>query len=166
MGNRAARDGRGCVLAYTTRDDAHAGVRLAAVQHAREHGCTVILYAGDAPSMVAEPVPNQWGSEGEGRDLGDRLTPDDLEYLGQGEVASQVREAHAAGIEAFAWLPKDHGPDALIEYAVDQGAHRVFVPAELEGMDELSAKLDGEATAADAIERPGIKVERVTTKAA
>lgn len=155
-----------CVVAYTTRDDDHAGVRLAAVHHAREHGCAVILYAADAASMVAEPVPNQWSSEGEGRDLGDRLTSADLEFLGQAEVAGQVQEAQAAGIEAFGWLPKDHGPDALIAYAADQGAHRMFVPAELEGMDELSATLDGEATAAEALERPGIQVERVTTKAA
>ena len=161
----SARAGE-CVLAYTTREDDHAGVRLAAVQHAREHGCALILYAADAASVVAEPVPNQWGSEGEGRDLGERLTADDLVFLGQAEVARQVREAQSAGIEAFGWLPKDHGPDALTTYAADQGVHRVFVPAELEGMDELSAKLEGEATATNAIEHPGIQVERVTTKAA
>lgn len=166
MTGAAARDAAGSVLAYTTRDEEYARVRLAAIDHARQHGCTVILYAADAASTLAEPMPNEWGSEGEGRGLGDRLTPDDLEFLGQAEIASQVREAQTAGISAFGWLPKEHGPDALIAYATDQGAHRVFVPDELEGMDELSAKLEGEASATEALERPGIRVERVAKKAA
>jgi hypothetical protein len=166
MTGATSRSGDACVLAYTTRNDEHAPVRLAAIDHGRHHGCTVILYAADAASTLAEPMPNEWGSEGEGRDLGDRLTPGDLEFLGQAEIAGQVRAAMAAGLSAFGWLPKDHGPDALIEYAVDQGAHRIFVPAELEGMDEASAKFDGDATAAEALARHGLEVERVTTKAA
>jgi hypothetical protein len=160
------RSGTEAVLAYTTRDDAQAAVRLAAVDHAREHGCAVILYAADAPSALAEPMPNQWGSEGEGRDLGDRLNADDLEFLGQAAIATQVREAAAGGIQAFAWLPREHGADALVEYAVQQRAHRVFIPDELEWTDELTARLGGEPNATAELEQPGIPLERITTKAA
>jgi hypothetical protein len=157
-----AQQGLGTVVAYTTQDDEHAAVRLAAVQHARDHGCTVILYAADAASAWEEPLPNQWASEGEDKRFGDRLTTDDLEFLGRQVIADQVREAQAGGVEASGWLPKDHGPQALAEYARQQGAHRVFVPDELETIDEVSALLAGESDAVETIEdRPGIDVERV-----
>jgi hypothetical protein len=156
---------QGVVVAYTTGDDQHPTVRLSAVEHARDHGCTVILYDADAASTIAEPMPNQWGSEGEGRGLGDRLDPDDLEYLGREPLASQVREARAGGLQAYAWLPKDHGPAALATYARDQGAHLVFVPDELETMDELSAALEGKTDAVDAVAQPGIRIERVRSRA-
>lgn len=135
------------VIAYTTEDDQYAAVRLAAVQHAREHGCTVILYAADAASAFEEPMPNQWASEGEDKRFGDRLTTADLEFLGRQPIADQVREAQAGGVDAFGWLPKDHGPKALAGYARQQGAHAVFVPDALETIDDL--------------ERRGIDVERI-----
>ena len=153
------------VVAYTTGDDKHPAVRLSAVDHARDHGCTVILYDSDAASAIAEPMPNQWGSEGEGRGLGDRLDPDDLEFLGRAPLGSQVREARAGGVRAYGWLPKDHGPAALAAYALDQGAHLVFVPDELETMDELSAALEGVPDAVDAVAQPGISLERVRSHA-
>ncbi len=164
MASKAAGDslaGDSSVLAYTTEDDQHAAVRLAAVTHAREHGCAVILYAADAASAFEEPMPNQWASEGEDKRFGDRLTTADLEFLGRQPIADQVREAEAGGVDAFGWLPKDHGPKALAEYARQQGVHRVFLPEALEAIDELSALLAAEPDAVEAVERPGIDVERV-----
>jgi hypothetical protein len=152
---------QGPVIAYTTEDDQHAQVRLAAVQHAREHGCVVILYAADAASAFSEPLPNQWASEGEDRQFGDRLTISDLEFLGREPLATQVREATAGGVEAFGWLPKDHGPGALADYARSQAAHRIFVPEALESIDELSALLGGETGALDAVPKTGVPVETV-----
>jgi len=149
------------VIAYTTEGDEHAAVRLASVQHARDHGCTVVLYAADAASAFEEPLPNQWASEGEDKRFGDRLTTADLEFLGRQSIADQVREAEAGGVDAFGWLPKDHGPRALADYARQQGAHRVFVPDELETIDEVSSLLAGEADAVDELKRPGIDIERV-----
>jgi hypothetical protein len=64
-------------------------------------------------------------------------------------MATQVRETRAGGVTAYGWLPKDHGPRALADYALEQGAHRVFVP-ELEAMDELR--------------EPGIAIERVRSR--
>jgi hypothetical protein len=157
----APRTGGLSVLGYTTEDDQYAAVRLAAVTHAREHGCTVILYAADAASAFEEPMPNQWASEGEDKRFGDRLTTADLEFLGRQPIADQVREAQAGGVDAFGWLPKDHGPKAVATYARQQGAHAVFVPDSLETIDELSAVLAGEPDAVEELERPGIDVERV-----
>lgn len=154
------------VIAYTTGDDRHATVRLSAVHHASEHGCAVILYDADAASTIAEPMPNQWGSEGEGHGLGDRLDPEDLEFLGQAPLATQVREARAGGVQAYGWLPKDHGPGALAKYAIDQSAHRLFVPDELESIDELSSTLAGTPDAVDALEEPGFSVVRVRSHVA
>ena len=156
-----SRTGGTSVLGYTTEDDEHAAVRLAAVQHARDHGCALILYAADAASAFEEPMPNQWASEGEDKRFGDRLTTADLEFLGRQPIADQVREAQAGGVDAFGWLPKDHGPKAMAEYARQQRVHTVFVPDSLEAIDELSALLAGEPDAVEELERPGIDVERV-----
>ena len=149
------------VVAYTTGDDGHLAVRLAATEHAREHGCAVILYAADAASVWSEPMPNQWASEGEDKRFGDRLSPEDLDFLGRAAMATQVREARAGGVPAYGWLPKDHGPRALADYAIEQGAHRVFVPEELEAMDELSSTLAGAPGATEELQEPGIPIERV-----
>jgi hypothetical protein len=149
------------VVAYTTGDDGHLAVRLAAIRHARDHGCAVILYAADAASVWSEPMPNQWASEGEDKRFGDRLSADDLDFLGRSSMATQVREARAGGVQAYGWLPKDHGPRALADYAIDQGAHRVFVPEELEAMDELSSTLAGAPGATDELQEPGIPIERI-----
>ena len=133
---RASLDGP-AVVAYTTEDDQHAEVRHAAEVHARAHGCMVILYAADVASVWSEPMPNQWASEGEADRFGDRLSPDDLEFLGRPAIARQVREGRRAGVRASAWLPKDKGIEALVEYASAQGAHIVFVPESLASIDEL-----------------------------
>jgi hypothetical protein len=160
--DRSAPHGRErAVIAYTTGDDRHWAVRAHAVRHAREDGCTVILYDAEAASTFSDPMPNQWGSEGEGRGLGDRLDPDELEFLGRESLATQIREARAGDVQAYGWLPKDHGPRALAEYAIEQGAHVVFVPAELEAMDELSSILAGAPNAIDSLREPGMPIERV-----
>jgi hypothetical protein len=154
------------VIAYTTGHDEYARVRLAATQYARDHDAQVILYAADAASAIAEPMPNQWASEGEGEDLGERLTVDDLEYLGQPQIATQVREALAGGVEAFGWLPKDHGPDALIAYAEDQRAERLFVPAQLESIDELSARIGADPSDNEGAAERRLRLVRVNSEAA
>jgi hypothetical protein len=125
------------VVAHTTEDDAHPEVRDAAEQHAKAHDCIVILYAADAASWLSEPLPNQWDSEGEADQFGDRLSPEDLDALGRSAIANQVREANRAGVRASAWLPKDKGVSALAEYASGQAAHILFVPESLDAIDEL-----------------------------
>ena len=148
------------VIAYTTDDDAHAEVRQAAAEHAREHGCVVILYDAEAAALLAEPMPNQWASEGEADRFGDRLTADDLEFLGRAGLARQVRQTQA-GIRVAGWLPKDHGPGALADYARSQGAHAIFVPEQLESIDELSSRIAGKGTPGAELAAPGVELRVV-----
>jgi hypothetical protein len=60
----------------------------------------------------------------------------DLEAAGRRPIADQVREAQAAGVEAFGWLPESASADALRDYAARQRADLVLVPAGDEGFDE------------------------------
>jgi hypothetical protein len=148
------------VVAYTTGDDRHRDVRLAAANHALASESALILFVADAASMWSEPMPNQWASDRESDQFGSRLGPDDLERLGRSDVAAQVIDGRASGISTFAWLPKDHGAGALAAYAREQGAHIVFVPDKLEWMDELSSVLAGSTKDQDAAV-PGIELRTV-----
>ncbi len=137
------------VVAHTTEDDQHPEVRQAAQAHAKEHGCVLILFAADVASWLSEPMPNQWASEGEADRFGDRLSADDLDFLGRSALAEQVRESHRGGIKTSAWLPKDKGVEALADYASSQGAHVVFVPESLASIDKLGPLLEADAAAPD-----------------
>lgn len=154
---------RSVVVAYVTGDDAHVDVRRAAQEHALAHGCALILYVADAASWWSEPRPNQWGSEGEGDRFGSRLGPEDLEALGRSDVRAQVIEGRESHVSTFAWLPKDHGVGALARYASEQIAHLIFVPSELESIDELSSLVAG-ATASEELGSLGIEVRAVGSK--
>lgn len=120
----------------------------------------LILFAADVASSLSEPMPNQWASEGEADRFGDRLSPEDLEFLGRSAIAGQVREGRRAGLRASAWLPKDKGIEALAAYASVQGAHIVFVPESLDSIDELRLLLAA-AGGARGTARPAIELEVV-----
>jgi hypothetical protein len=151
------------VVAWITGDDASIDVRLAAEDHARAHGCALILYVADAPSWWSEPMPNQWGSEGEGDRFGSRLGPEDLELLGRSDVRAQVIAGRDSRVSSFAWLPKTHGVEALARYASGQVAHVVFVPDDLDGIDALSSPVAG-GTATEELGRRAIEVRAVESK--
>jgi hypothetical protein len=129
------------VVAHITEDDQHAEVRHAAEVHAKAHGCVLILYAADAASLWADPMPNEWDSDGELERFGDRLSPEDLDFLGRSAIAGQVREGQGSGAKSSAWLPKDKGIEALAVYAAAQRAHLIFVPASLDSIDALGRLL-------------------------
>lgn len=120
----------------------------------------LILFAADVASSWSEPMPNQWASEGEGDRFGDRLNPEDLEFLGRSAIAAQVRESRRAGVRASAWLPKDKGIEALAAYASVQGAHIVFVPESLDSIDELRPLLASAGSGGDP-GRPAIETHAV-----
>jgi hypothetical protein len=149
------------VVAHTTEDDRYPEVRHAAEVHAKAHGCLVILYAADVASLWSEPMPNQWDSAGESEQFGDRLSPEDLDFLGRGAIAEQVREARRVGTRGSAWLPKDHGIEALAGYAAAQGAHVVFVPESLESIDALRSLLAAPADVGGA-RRPEVEIQVVS----
>jgi len=144
-------------IAQTTEDDQHAEVRRAAEAHAATHGCGVILYPSDVASLLADPMPNVWDSEGEEEQFGNRLGPEDLDALGRAAIAEQIRDGRRSGLSVWAWLPKDNSVEALATYALEQGAHVVFVPESIDSIDELRARLEG--TGEDAAESAPSRIE-------
>ena len=103
-------------------------VRRRAIELARESGAPLILWDADAGGRLLEdPLPNQFSAHGEEEQFGDRLTVNDLEAAGRAALARQVREAEAAGVTAWGWLPSDQKPESLRDYAARHGARTVVV---------------------------------------
>ncbi len=128
---------RATVLAVVSEHGSDA-VRQRAIELAQERGAGLILWDADAGRRLLEdPLPNQWSAHGEEEQFGDRLTVNDLEAAGRGDLARQVAEARAAGVEAWGWLPDDLDVDALRDYAARHGAEAVVLPADSELGDAL-----------------------------
>ncbi len=103
-------------------------VRRRAIELAQERGAGLILYDADSGDRLLEdPLPNQWSGHGEEELFGERLSANDLEAAGRAPLARQVREAEAAGVQAWGWLPSDQKPESLREYARRHGATAVVV---------------------------------------
>ena len=137
------------IIAIAAEDDRYAHVRRRAIDRARATGATLLLFDVDArPSALESPLPTNWSGHGEEEQFGNRLSTDDLEAAGRHPIAEQVREAQAAGVRAFGWLPDKVDAEALRDYAARQGADLVVVPA---GDDRFDAELGArvEAVAGD-----------------
>lgn len=139
----------GAIVVIAAEDDQFQGALKRATDLAAKRGEPLILYDWDAPSLVSEPLPTWWSSEGWDRQFPDRLDPDQLDELGRGPIADQVRQARDNGVDAFGWLPSDHGPSGLAEYATGQSASIVVVPRDLEELHGLDAVINGTARPAD-----------------
>jgi hypothetical protein len=133
----------------TGEDDRFAAARRTGIEEALDRGLPLILYDWDSASWLGEPLPNQWASEGAEERIPDRLEERHLEFVGRHSVATQVRDAKDHGVDAFAWLPKDHGPAALASYASQQGAVAIVLPRDLTELDGLEAILNGTTRPAD-----------------
>jgi len=148
-----AAAGARVLVAFAGEDDELDHVARAAVDLARRSGALVVLYDRDAASAFSDPLPNQWGSQGERAQFGDRLSDEDLVKLGREPFARKVAAARAAGVDAWGWLAEQHGTDAMVEYARGQDAGLVLLP---EDLDEpgLADRLKGETVgkAVDAAE--------------
>jgi hypothetical protein len=103
----------------------------------------VILYDFDAASVLEEPLPTWWSSDGWEDRFPDRLDEQQLETAGRTPIAAQVRELRARGVEAFGWLPSDKRPETLAEYIDAQAAEAVVIPRDLAELDGLQALLAG-----------------------
>ena len=126
-----------------------------AIDLAAEQGAKVILYDMSAPgSAFSDPRPNEWAGEGQKEDFDRPLDPVKLEQLGRHALAVRVMNARQQGIDAYGWLPEKFGGDALTEYAAQQQADLVLLPADLE-----DAEMNDYFAAKDSA--PGVKVERV-----
>jgi nucleotide-binding universal stress UspA family protein len=131
------------LVAYTGEDDELDHVAGAAVDLARRSGAQVILYDRDAASAFSDPMPNEWGSQGEGRQFGDPLSDQELVKLGREPFARKVAAARADGVDAWGWLAPEHGTDTMVDYARRHDADLVLLP---EDVDEpgLADRLKGE----------------------
>jgi hypothetical protein len=133
------------VIAVTGEDDRFEPVRRAGVDRASAEHATLILYDIDAETSPLEsPLPTEWSADGTDEEVGDRLGPEELEAAGREAIARQVREARGRGLDAWGWLPRDGGKDALMEYAARQPSAHVLVPDgdpdfALEGLPEAEA---------------------------
>ena len=115
-------------------------VRRRAIELAQERGAGLIFYEAEAgDSFLADPLPNQWSGHGEEELFGERLSANDLEAAGRAPLARQVREAEAAGVQAWGWLPSDAKPESLREYAARHGASTVLVATGTKLGDKLAS---------------------------
>ena len=119
------------ILAYTAEDGRLDAVRRAALDLARRDGSRLILYDVDAAGIFQKPLPTNWSGQGSEREFGDVLGPADLERAGRHAIASQVVEARAGGVDAWAWLPGALGTRDLAEYVGRVGADLIVIPAEM-----------------------------------
>lgn len=152
------------IVSYTDEDDRHAEVRHVAMEEAGRARATLILYALDSYTPLADPLPNEtWSGEGERRLYGNPLSVGDLERLGRSQLAAQVLAASRSGIDVGAWVPEKPGIEALVDYAQQHGADVVLLPSSIADADllrRLQGVSLGEAARAD--RRTSIEVLFVT----
>ena len=126
-----------------------------ALDRAVAEGARVILYDVTASgSSFSTPRPNEWAGEGEVEQYDHPLDPVALEKLGRHMFAVQVKRARERGVDAYGWLPDKANGTALAEYAAQQDADLVLLPADLDQRDIV------EYFAADE-HRVSVKVETV-----
>jgi nucleotide-binding universal stress UspA family protein len=154
------------LVAFTGEDDELDHVAAAALDLARPGGARVILYDRDAASAFSDPLPNQWGSQGEDAQFGDPLSDQELVKLGREPFARKVAAARAGGVDAWGWLAEEHGTATMVDYARRHDADLVLLPADLDEPG-LAERLKGETVgkAVDAVEEAptGIAVVLVGT---
>jgi hypothetical protein len=143
VGGAATSAEPGPVVAVTAEDDRFQAARQLGQRLASEAGQPLILYDWDAPSVLAEPLPTWWSSEGSDELFSERLDARQLDTAGRSPIARQVDAARSDGVQAFGWLPSDHGPGALADYARRQHASTIVVPADLREVDGIEAAING-----------------------
>ena len=133
----------GVMIAVTADDDRYQPARRKAMDLARVSGQALILYDWDAPTLFGDPLPTWWSGEGSEDLFSRRLDQTRLRAAGRATIADQVAEAEALGIQAFGWLPSDHGPSPLATYAREQGGSTIVISADLQDVSGLEALLNG-----------------------
>lgn len=135
--------GASTIIAVTGDSEHDVAVRQKAIELATARGSALILYDWDAPTFLGAPLPTWWSGEGSEGLFSHRLDQTKLRAAGRASIADQVAEAETHGIEAFGWLPSEHGPGALAAYALEQSASTVVVSAALREVGGLDGLLHG-----------------------
>jgi nucleotide-binding universal stress UspA family protein len=119
------------VVAYVDEEGSFDHSAKAAVEIARRYGSRVILYDASSVSAFSDPIASSVSADGVEEQFSDPLPPEDLERLGRPSLAASVVDARKEGVDAWGWLPSDHGLDAFWAYARERGADLTIVPHEL-----------------------------------
>jgi hypothetical protein len=119
------------VLAYADEEGRFDHVVDAAVDAARRSGGRVVLYDSSSATTFTEPIASPVSAEGVDEQFGDPLGPEELERLGRPAIAQRVLRAREEGVDAWGWLPSDHGLEAMWHHARRRGADLVALPADL-----------------------------------
>ena len=119
------------VVAYADEDGRFDHVVGAASEVARRSGGRLILYDASSASAFTEPIASPVSAGGVEEQYGDPLGPEELERLGRPSIATRVLRAREAGLDAWGWLPSEHGLDAMWDDARRRGADLMVLPAEL-----------------------------------
>jgi hypothetical protein len=141
----------GTVVVVTAEDGRFQGALRRAIALATGRGEPLILYDWDAPSLLGEPLPDPWSRAG-ADDIPSRLDPEQLDAAGRGVIADQVRAARSSGVEAYGWLPSDHGPASLAACATAEHASMIVVPRDLTELGGLDAIVNGSARPVEELE--------------
>jgi len=141
----------GAVVAITSDDDRFRAARVEAVRIATGGGSRLILYDWDAATVLGDPLPSNWSAEGTDADTPSELDERALEAAGRAAIATQVRDARRAGVEASAWLPSEPGADAMVRYAREHGAGTIVVPDDLDERGKLETLATGTTDPAQAV---------------
>lgn len=120
------------LIAFMDEHEEFAHVYKAAMGLAKRSGARIILYDRDAASGWGDPLPTWWSAAGDRAQYGDPLSEAELTKLGFGVLAGKVAAARAEGVDAWGWLPAEHGANHAVDYARRHGADAVLLPAELD----------------------------------
>ena len=114
------------------RAPAYSRTRRAAIELARTTGGRILFYDRSAESRFVDPYASgPFTSDNDGSHGERMLEPAELRALGRGYLAEDVIEARAAGVAAWAWLPRRTGARAIGEAVERFGCDLIVVPAEL-----------------------------------
>jgi hypothetical protein len=121
------------VIAVVSEQDLPNATFERGLERAREHDAPLILFdVGAGTSPLESPLPTEWSGEGEEQLFGKRLGPRELEMAGRKSLAREVTRARGTGVQVYAWLPDKADAGSLAEYAREQNATLVVLPADSE----------------------------------
>ena len=143
----------GAIVVVAAEDDRFQGALRRATDLAAKRGEPLILYDWDAPSLLSEPMPTWWSSEGWDRQFPERLDPDQLEELGRGPIADQVRRGtrRAASMRSAGCRPTT-ARAAWPSTRRARARRSSSSPRDLEELHGLDALINGTARPADELE--------------
>lgn len=114
-------------------DSAYNAVRAEGVRLATQRDHAVVLLDRTSESRLTDPFPTGVLSD-DSHTIGpdDQLEPHDLEGLGRGYLAAQLRDARSSCMEAYAYLGQGSGADAIADAIERFAPVTVVLPASID----------------------------------